>query len=78
METKKLYRIINKKVIGGVAAGFAHYFDLDPVLMRVLFALAFFFTAGVPVVMIYIVLWAVLPKAVKESPDESDENIVKI
>ncbi len=71
METNKLYRITNQSVIGGVAAGMADHFGIDRALVRILFVLAFFFTAGVPVVMIYIILWAVLPAAIKESTDTS-------
>ncbi len=29
METNKIYRIINQSVIGGVAAGLAHHFQID-------------------------------------------------
>ncbi|MEZ4904817.1 MAG: PspC domain-containing protein [Spirosomataceae bacterium] len=76
MKTNKLYRIINEKMIGGVAAGFARYFDIDPTLMRVLFVLAFFITGFAPMVLIYIVLWAILPKAIKESNDDAD--VIKI
>jgi len=76
MKTNKLYRLVNEKKIAGVAAGFARFFEIDPTLMRVLFVLAFFMTAGVPVVVLYIVLWAILPKAIKESEDDAD--VVKI
>lgn len=75
METNKLYRITNQSVIGGVAAGMAHYFGIDRALVRILFVLAFFFTAGVPTVTIYIILWAVLPAAIKES---TDTNVIRI
>lgn len=78
METNKIYRIINQSVIGGVAAGFAHHFQIDKALVRILFVLAFFFTAGIPVVVVYIILWAVLPKAIKESKDDDDKDIVRI
>lgn len=78
METNKIYRIINQSVIGGVAAGFAHHFQIDKALVRILFVLAFFFTAGIPVVVVYIILWAVLPKAIKESKDDDDKEIVRI
>lgn len=78
METNRIYRIINQSVIGGVAAGFAHHFQIDRALVRILFILAFFLTACVPVVVVYIILWAVLPKAIKESKDEDDKDIVRI
>jgi phage shock protein C len=66
METNRLFRITNQKTIGGVAAGIAHHFNVDRTLVRILFVLTFFFAAGVPIVFIYILLWAFLPKAVIE------------
>lgn len=60
METsKRLYRSSTNKVIGGVAAGLADYFMLDPVLARVLFVLLAMFGGGG--VLIYIVLWIIVP-----------------
>ncbi|MBU3927026.1 MAG: PspC domain-containing protein [Bacteroidetes bacterium] len=60
METsKRLYRSSTHKVIGGVAAGLADYFLIDPVLVRVLFVLVAFFGGGG--VLIYVVLWIVVP-----------------
>jgi len=57
---KKLYRDEYHKVIGGVCAGLAEYFDMDPTIVRLLFAFAFF-VGGVGFIP-YIVLWIVLPK----------------
>ncbi|HET7150525.1 MAG TPA: PspC domain-containing protein [Candidatus Acidoferrum sp.] len=49
------------KKIGGVCAGLADYFDLDPTLIRVLWLLAVLF-AGCGL-LAYIILWIVLPLA---------------
>lgn len=51
-------------MIGGVAGGLGDYFDIDPVIIRVLFILTAF-AWGVSVIA-YILLWIVLP----ENPDE--------
>ena len=48
-------------MLGGVAAGLGHYFDIDPTLVRVLFALGFF--TPFPVVLTYIILWIVMPRS---------------
>jgi len=59
MAGKKLYREEENKVIGGVAAGLAHHFEVDPVLVRLIFvALAFANGLGV---LIYLILWLVMP-----------------
>ncbi len=56
---KRIYRSQNDQVIGGVCSGIASYFDLDPTLIRVLFAVpAFGFGMGF---ILYIILWIVLP-----------------
>ncbi len=57
---KKLYRDEHDKVIGGVCAGLADYFNIDVSIVRVLFVAAAVLKGGG--VFIYIVLWIVLPK----------------
>jgi phage shock protein C len=56
---KRLYRIKSNKMIGGVAAGLAEYFNIDVTLMRVLFVVAFF--APIPAIIPYIVLMVLMP-----------------
>lgn len=46
--------------IGGVAGGFAGYFDIDPVITRLLWIVALFSGIGLPA---YLVCWLVIPKA---------------
>lgn len=58
---KKLFRIKgSESMLGGVAAGLAEYFDIDVTLVRVLLVGAFF--TPMPIVIIYLILWAVMPK----------------
>jgi len=60
---KRLYRSMNDKMIAGVCSGLAVYFNLDPVLMRVIFvALALM---GGPGILLYIILWIVMPEESK-------------
>jgi phage shock protein PspC (stress-responsive transcriptional regulator) len=40
METKKLTRSSSDRMVGGVAAGLAEYFGVDPVIARVGFVIA--------------------------------------
>ena len=56
---KRLYRSRNEKMIGGVCGGLAEYFDIDPVLVRILFVVAVF--AGGSGVLAYIICWIVMP-----------------
>jgi len=60
-QTTRLYRDPYDKVIGGVCSGIAHYFDIDPVIIR-LVMVVLFLTAGVGFVA-YIIAWIVIPAA---------------
>ncbi len=64
--TKKLFRDGDDKFLGGVASGFAHYFKIDPLWMRILFIISPFITMGTAII-IYIILWALLPEASSSS-----------
>jgi len=58
---KRLYRDPENSVIGGVCGGLAAYFSVDSVIFRLLFVIFFF--AGGASILVYIILWIVLPKA---------------
>ena len=55
---RRLYRSENDKVLGGVAAGLANYFGIDPAIMRLIFVLFLFMGFGF---LLYIILWIVVP-----------------
>jgi len=75
----RLYRAEKNRVIGGVAAGLADYFDLDPNFVRLLFVLsAFIFGLGI---LVYLLLWILLPTESKLKQPESKnikENVQDI
>ncbi len=57
---RKLYRSRSDKVLGGVCGGLAEYFDVDPVLIRVLFVAVTL--GGGAGILAYIILWIVMPQ----------------
>lgn len=57
---RRLYRSQTESVISGIAGGVAEYFDLDPSIVRVVWALLAIITGGVFFVL-YIVMWIVVP-----------------
>lgn len=57
---KKLKRSQNK-MISGVCAGIAEYFEFDPTLVRIAYVLLSFFSAGFPGLLLYIILAIVMP-----------------
>jgi phage shock protein PspC (stress-responsive transcriptional regulator) len=58
---KKFYRDIDNSVFGGVCSGLGAYFNIDPVIMRLIFVLLFF--VGGATLLIYLILWIALPAA---------------
>jgi phage shock protein C len=59
--TRRLYRSVRDRRIGGVAAGTAEYFDIDPSIARVLWILLAIFTGGAFLIA-YLVMWAIVPE----------------
>lgn len=60
-ERRRLYRDSEDVVIAGVASGIAAYFDIDPVIVRILFIISIFFS-GVGI-LAYLILWLAVPVA---------------
>jgi len=60
---RKLYRDPEQTVLAGVCGGLAAYFNMDPVLLRLIVVLLVLLTSGAGV-LVYIILWIVVPKAV--------------
>ncbi len=58
--SKRLYRSVVNRQIGGVCGGLAEYFNIDPTLVRVLFLLGLLFVGGT--FWAYLVLWIVVPE----------------
>ncbi|MCA6417165.1 MAG: PspC domain-containing protein [Cytophagales bacterium] len=66
---KKLFRDEKRKILGGVCAGLGHYFSIDPVWPRVLFALLVLGSYG-GLLLAYIILWIVIPNS-NQLPDDA-------
>jgi phage shock protein C len=61
---KRLYRSRKSKVIAGVCGGIAEYFNVDPVLIRLIAVLLFF--AGGAALLAYLIGIIIIPKAPPE------------
>ena len=59
-EKGRLYRDSGDKMIGGVCAGIASYLNIDPTVVRILFAIVSFGGFGLGI-LAYILLWIILP-----------------
>jgi phage shock protein C len=66
----RLYRSRSQKMIAGVCGGLGEYFDVDPVLIRLLFVVtAFISGAGL---LAYVILWIVVPLQGNEGTPRMD------
>lgn len=59
---KKLCRSDNK-ILAGVCAGLADYFDIDPTVVRIVYAALSVFSAGFPGLLLYIIMAVIMPSA---------------
>lgn len=53
----------NDKIIAGVCGGIAAWVGWDPTIVRLLYVLVSILSAAFPGILIYIILWLVMPKA---------------
>ncbi|WP_374948438.1 PspC domain-containing protein [Mucilaginibacter sp.] len=60
--SRRLFRDPDDHLIAGVCSGIANYFDFSPIWVRLLFAL--FVAIGGSGLILYIILWIVVPKAI--------------
>jgi phage shock protein C len=73
MTTKSLYRSCKNRILGGVCGGLGEYFEIDPVLVRLIAALLIF--AGGISIIVYIIAWIIMPEdpACKSGKTGTDE-----
>lgn len=57
---KKLYRSSNR-ILAGVCGGIAEYFNVDPTLIRVLYAALSILSVGFPGILLYVILMILMP-----------------
>ncbi len=63
---KRLVRIKEGRMLAGVCGGIAKYYDIDPVIIRILW-ITFTLVFGVGL-LVYIVAWILIP-------EEEEENV---
>ena len=65
METtgRPLRRSRRHRVVAGVCGGFADWLGWDPTLVRVLYVTVSICSAAFPGILVYLVLWVLMPQA---------------
>lgn len=76
MAEKKLQRSANKS-LAGVCGGIAEYFDVDPTLVRVVYAALTIFCGGFPGVLLYIILMLIMPAAPLEQDKVEEAEVIE-
>jgi len=58
-----LHRSREHKMIAGVCGGLADWLGWDPTVVRILYVLASILSVAFPGILVYLVLWILMPKA---------------
>ena len=57
---KKMYRSSNR-ILAGVCGGIAEYLDIDPTVIRVVYAVLSIFSVAFPGLLLYLILLVLIP-----------------
>ena len=58
--SKKLYRSRSNRMLAGICAGIANYFNVDPTIVRLVFVIMAL--AGGPGLIVYLILALIIPE----------------
>ncbi|MBN1617780.1 PspC domain-containing protein [Candidatus Dojkabacteria bacterium] len=72
-KNQRIYRSETNKVIAGVCGGLGEFFNIDPVIIRLIFVLMVLF--GGSGMLIYLIMWIIVP--LKSSVSQSTEATIK-
>ncbi|MGK7389817.1 MAG: PspC domain-containing protein [Candidatus Cyclobacteriaceae bacterium M2_1C_046] len=75
-ETKKLYRDAKRKILGGVSAGIANYFKIDPLWIRLILILLAIGSYGIAIIA-YVALWIFLPETYDIQEDQKTKKMYR-
>lgn len=60
-DIKRLYRSKKDKLLGGVCGGIGEYFEVDPVIVRIIWVVLAIASLGTAI-LVYIILWILIPR----------------
>jgi phage shock protein C len=61
--SRPLRRSRTNRQVAGVIGGLAEYFHMDPTLLRVIYVVGSIVSAAFPGLLVYILLWLLVPEA---------------
>lgn len=59
---KPLRRSRSNRMIAGVLGGLGEHYEIDPTKLRIVFVLISIFSAAFPGILVYLVLWFLIPE----------------
>jgi len=63
---KRLYRSKKDRILGGVCAGLGEHLDVDPTVIRLIWAVVTVLSFGTGII-VYILAWIIIPEADTEA-----------
>jgi phage shock protein PspC (stress-responsive transcriptional regulator) len=66
---KRLYRSKNERMLGGVCAGLGEHFDIDPAVIRLVWAVITVLSIGTGV-LVYVIAWILIPEEESGSSEQ--------
>ena len=70
---KRLYRSKNERMLGGVCAGLGEHFDIDPTVIRLVWAVITVLSIGTGV-LVYIIAWILIPGEESGSSEQKTQK----
>jgi phage shock protein C len=61
MAEKKLKRSRKNKMIAGIIGGMAERYEMDATVLRIIYVLVSLFSAAFPGILVYLILWVIIP-----------------
>ena len=61
MAEKKLTRSRKNKMIAGIIGGMAERYEMDATVLRIIYVLVSLFSAAFPGILVYLILWVIIP-----------------
>lgn len=58
---QRLYRSKNERILGGVCAGLGEHLDVDPTVIRLIWAVVTLISFGTGII-VYILAWIIIPE----------------
>ena len=59
----RLARSRHHRMLGGVCGGLAEWIGWDPTVVRLIYVLVSIFSAAFPGMLVYVILWLIMPEA---------------